>query len=127
MKTTLPSIIRYSFAAIAGISIASLSAPEPTFAQLNQPENQPGYSGQNANEPCAAGQNFSVFNLIHCAQLKNTRWDAYQSTGTIDSAAAEFRKKQQERFRKQQQTKNSTQTGTQLNIVPGSNTNESGQ
>ena len=128
MKTTLPSIIRYTDAAIAGISIASLLAPKPSLAQLGQTDNQAGFSEQNANDPCAAaGQNFSVFNLIHCAQLKNTRWDTYQSTGTIDSAAAELRKKQQERFRNQQQTQNSTQPGTQLNIVPGSNTNQSGQ
>ena len=76
MKTTLPSIIRYTVAAIAGISIASLLAPKPSLAQLGQPDAQPGNFDQNVNDPCAAaGQNFNVFSLIHCAQLKNTRWE----------------------------------------------------
>jgi hypothetical protein len=125
MKTIFPSITRYIVIAVAGISLVSLLTPQPGLAQLNQVDNQPGnLDSRNANDPCAAisGQNLNVFSLIHCAQFKNTRWDAYQSNGTIDSAAAEFRKKQQEMWRKKQ-TQTTGESGLQLN-TPNSTTNQ---
>ena len=66
-----------------------------------------------------------MFSVIHCTQLTNSRWDAYKSTGTIDSAASEFRKKQKEAWRKRQQIpNNSTQIDSPLLnilILPNSN------
>ncbi|WP_088239729.1 hypothetical protein [Calothrix rhizosoleniae] len=115
-----------SFAVAAGISLVSLLTPQPSVAQLNQVDNQPGgFDSQNLNDPCAAiGQNFNAFNLIHCARLRRRSWDSYQSQGTIDSAAAEYRKKQQERFRKQQAQNNSAKPGLPIILVPNSSTSD---
>ncbi|MDJ0617451.1 MAG: hypothetical protein QNJ63_12025 [Calothrix sp. MO_192.B10] len=126
MKTVFSPLTRFVVAAVAGISLASLLTPQPSLAQLNQVDNQPGgFDSQNANDPCTTtGQNFNVFNLIHCAKFKNRSWDAYQSEGTIDSAAAAFKKRQQELLRKQRAQNNSGKPTSPIILVPSSNTRD---
>ncbi len=124
MKIVFLPLTRFVVATVAGLSLASLLTPQPSLAQLNQVDNQPGgFDSQNSNDPCAAiGQNFNAFNLIHCANFRRRGWDSYQSQGTIDSAAAEYRKKQQERFRQQQAQNNSGKPGLPIILVPKSST-----
>ena len=121
MNSKLQPIISYATVTI----IIYLLTIQASLAQLNQPDNQPGYSGDNSGIPCASIQNFNMFSIIHCAQLTNSRWDAYKSTGTIDSIASEFRKKQKQVWRRRQQIPNNS---TQINspvlnvlILPSSN------
>ncbi|MDJ0676591.1 MAG: hypothetical protein QNJ36_14635 [Calothrix sp. MO_167.B42] len=126
MKIIFSPLTRFVVATVAGLSFGSLVTPQPSLAQLNQVDNQPGgFDSQNINDPCAAvGQNFNAFNLIHCANFKKRGWDSYQSQGTIDSAAAEYRKKQQERFRQQQAQNNSGKPGLPIIFVPKSTTSD---
>ncbi|MDJ0798987.1 MAG: hypothetical protein QNJ51_19570 [Calothrix sp. MO_167.B12] len=126
MKTVFSPLTRFVVAAVTGISLASLLTPQPSLAQLNPVDNQPGgFDSQNADDPCATvGQNFNVFNLIHCARFKNKSWDSYQSEGTIDSAAAAFKKRQQELLRKQRVQNNSDQPASPIILVPSSNTSD---
>lgn len=91
------------------VSVMSLLLHQPNWAQttdvnplqdLNSEENSDPFSGNNG------GNSFGIFDLIHRAKLGNgPNLDDYNSDQNqkLNTAAAEFRKKQQERFQVQQQ------------------------
>lgn len=91
------------------VSVMSLLLPQPNWAQttdvnplqdLNSEENSDPFSGNNG------GNSFGIFDLIHRAKLGNgPNLDDYNSDQNqkLNTAAAEFRKKQRERFQVQQQ------------------------
>ncbi|KST62960.1 hypothetical protein BC008_12105 [Mastigocoleus testarum BC008] len=111
------------FATVAGISLATLTLPQVSLANPNKSYDNDRYDPQNnnsqfgnKNDPFNQGveQNpFSLFQLIHNAQLGNLNPNFASDSGQqINDAAAEFRKKQQ------QQNQQPQQTGVQQNNNP---------
>jgi hypothetical protein len=91
------------------VSVMSLLLPQPNWAQtigvdplqdLNSEENGDPFSGNNE------GNSYGVFDLIHRARLgSGPNLEDYNSDQNqkLNTAAAEFRKKQRERLQVQQQ------------------------
>ena len=95
---------------VAGISLVSLLMPQPTWAQttnvnplqdLNPEQNQDPFSSS------SQGNSFSMFDIIHRANLGGSlNIDDYNAAQneSLNTAAAEFRKKQLQRMQQQQAT-----------------------
>lgn len=110
MKISPKSLTNLVLGTVAGISLVSLLMPQLGWAQttnvnplqdLNPEQNQDPFS--NSSE----GNSFSMFNIIHRANLGGSlNIDDYNAAQneSLNNAAAEFRKKQLERMQQQQAT-----------------------
>ncbi|MDJ0697368.1 hypothetical protein [Mastigocoleus sp. MO_188.B34] len=113
MKIWFTSLKQLMFATVAGVSLAALTFPQVSLANPNKSYDNERYDPQNnssqfgnKNDPFNQGveQNpFSLFQLIHNAQLGNLNPNFASDSGQqINDAAAEFRKKQQQQLQPQQ-------------------------
>lgn len=119
MKKQPKSLTSLVLSTVAGISV-SLLLPQPSWAQttnvnpledLNSEQNSDPFSRTNE------GNSFGVFDLIHRANLgSGPNLDDYssQQNESLNTAAAEFRKKQRERLQVQQQTTPTNPVTTQV-------------
>lgn len=110
MKISPKSLTNLVLGTVAGISLVSLLMPQQSWAQttdvnplqdLNPEQNQDPFS--NSSE----GDSFSMFNIIHRANLGGSlNIDDYNAAQneSLNNAAAEFRKKQLQRMQQQQAT-----------------------
>lgn len=108
MKKQPKSLTSLVLSTVAGISV-SLLLPQPSWAQttsvnpledLNSEQSSDQFSRTNE------GNSFGVFDLIHRANLgsgPNIEDYSSQQNESLNTAAAEFRKKQRERLQVQQQ------------------------
>lgn len=115
MKISPKSLTNLFLGTVAGISLASFLMPQITWAQttdvnplqdLNPEQNKDPFS--NSSE----GNSFSMFNIIHRANLGGSlNIDDYsaEQNESLNNAAAEFRKKQLQRMQQQ---------ATPINPVP---------
>lgn len=124
MKLTIKSPQKFIFTALASISLFSLLIPQLAKAQSTdvnplqdfQPQKGDPFSSRNDN-PTG-----SLFDLIHRAQLGNSRSAEEFNTDknqSLNDAATEFRKKQQQRIQNPSQVgtvKNTTTTPLQINL-----------
>ncbi len=124
MKPRIKSPQKFIFTALASMSLFSLLIPQLAKAQSTdvnplqdfQPQQGDPFSSRNDN-PTG-----SLFDLIHRAQLGNSRsteeFNADKNQG-LNDAAAEFRKKQQQRIQTPNQAgtvENTTTTPLQINL-----------
>ena len=104
-----PKLLTLVLGTVAGISLVSLLMPQLSWAQttdvnplqdLNPEQNQDPFSSS------SQGNSFSMFNIIHRANLGSISIDDYSAAQneSLNNAAAEFRKKQLQRMQQQQAT-----------------------
>lgn len=109
MKISPKSLTNLVLGTVAGISLVSFLMPQLTWAQttnvnplqdLNPEQNQDPFS--NSSE----GNSFSMFDIIHRANLGSINIDDYsaEQNESLNNAAAEFRKQQLQRMQQQQAT-----------------------
>ena len=124
MKITVKSPQKFIFSALASMSLFSLLIPQLAKAQSTdvnplqdfQPQQGDPFSSRNDN-PTG-----SLFDLIHRAQLGNSRSAEEFNTDknqSLNDAATEFRKKQQQRIQAPNQAatvENTTTTPLQINL-----------
>ncbi|QOV21643.1 hypothetical protein [Anabaenopsis elenkinii] len=116
MEKRFLSFTQFSLLSIAGISLASLFLAPPSLAQFNSVDR-----GTNQNSDPLATPNsgdLNMFDIIHRANLGNLNWNAYEQKQQIDSAASDFRARQQKAFQEQQRSNTDSPSvspeGTQL-------------
>jgi len=106
MKNTAKLYQRLIIGTVASIGVASLLLPQSAWAQSSTDINplQDFQGDEQNNDPFSSRNDDSmnsVFDLIHRAQLGTNR-DASEfnaeKTQSLDAAAAEFRKRQQQRI-----------------------------
>lgn len=106
MKNTAKLYQRLIVGTVASIGVASLLLPQSAWAQSSTDVNPlQDFQGDEQNNDPFSSRNEdsmnSVFDLIHRAQLGTNR-DAKEfnaeKTQSLDAAAAEFRKQQQQRI-----------------------------
>lgn len=104
-----PKSLTLVIGTVAGISLVSLLMPQLSWAQttnvnplqdLNPEQNQDPFSSS------SEGNSFSMFDIIHRANLGSINIDDYSAAQneSLNNAAAEFRKKQLQRMQQQQAT-----------------------
>lgn len=106
MKNTAKLYQRIVLGTIASIGVASLLLPQSAWAQSSTDVNplQDFQNNDQNNDPFSSRNEDSmnsVFDLIHRAQLGTNRDAAEfnaEKTQSLDAAAAEFRKRQQQRI-----------------------------
>jgi hypothetical protein len=105
MKKPFLSVTKLFVATVAGIGFVSLFTVQPSLAQLNQVDSFPGggNSDQNTDPFSRNSGDFNMFDLIHRANFGTINWSSEQQNQELDSAAAEFKKRQQQRIQGQQQ------------------------
>jgi hypothetical protein len=126
MRKSFLVLTRLALVTVAGISFASLLAPQPSladFGQANDPQNADSLNSNN-KDPFASGveQNpFSLFQLIHNANLGglNPDFNSEQSQ-QINDAAAAFKARQQKLIQRQQQGTPASQVIAPVIITPQS-------
>ena len=108
MRKQPKSLISLVLSTVAGISV-SLLLPQPRWAQTTSVNPLEDLNSEQSSDPFSRtneDNSFGIFDLIHRANLGSGRSiDDYTSEQdqSLNTAAAEFRKKQQERLRVQQQ------------------------
>jgi hypothetical protein len=127
-KPFLPVVTRLYIAALAGIGFASLLTAQPSLAQLNQVDSFPGSNSDQNTDPFSRNSgDFNMFDLIHQANFGTLNWNSEQQNQELDSAALEFKKRQQQLIQGQQQQANpSLPTITLPSATPPSITPSSG-
>ncbi|MBD6617007.1 hypothetical protein FNW02_14495 [Komarekiella sp. 'clone 1'] len=105
MKKPFLLMTKLVVATVAGISFASLLTTQPGLAQVNQVDSFPGggNSDQNTDPFSRNSSDFNMFDLIHRANFGTINWNSEQQNQELDSAALEFKKRQQQRIQGQQQ------------------------
>ncbi|MBE9037964.1 hypothetical protein [aff. Roholtiella sp. LEGE 12411] len=105
MKKPFLLVTKLFVAIVAGIGFVSLFTVQPSLAQLNQVDSFPGggNSDQNTDPFSRNSGDFNMFDLIHRANFGTINWNSEQQNQELDSAAAEFKKRQQQRIQGQQQ------------------------
>jgi hypothetical protein len=96
-------------ATIAGISLASMSAVEPSLADPNQPFNSlesDAFGYRNTNPLSNGSGDFNMLNMIHQANFGNIQWNADEQNQQLDLAAQAFRAEQLKRLQIQPQKQN---------------------
>lgn len=94
---------------VAGVSV-SLLLPQSIWAQTTDVNPLEGLTSEQSSDPFSRtndGNSFGVFDLIHRANLgSGPNLEEYnsQQNESLNTAAAEFRRKQRERLQVQQQT-----------------------
>ncbi|GET35367.1 hypothetical protein [Microseira wollei] len=92
---------------LAGTAIASIVLPQPTWAQFTDAQPLQDWQNPESNRDPFSGKGdgadgaFDVFNMIHRANLGPTRSlgeFSEEQQESLDAAAAEFRKQQQQRL-----------------------------
>jgi hypothetical protein len=108
VKKPFLSVTKLSIVTLAGIGFASLF-PQPSLAQFNSVDR-----GTNQNiDPFASPNSgeIDMFDIIHRVNMGNIIWNANEQQEKLDSAALEFRARQQKAIQQQQQSnRNSTST-----------------
>jgi hypothetical protein len=102
MEKPFLSVTRFSLLSVAGISVASLLLAPPSLAQFNSVDR-----GTNQNSDPLASPNsgdLNMFDIIHRANLGNVNWNADEQQQQIDSAASDFRARQQKAFQEQERS-----------------------
>lgn len=110
MKLPALSLTRLVLGTVAGIGVVSLLLPQPSWAQASDVNPLQDFESQENSSDPFSGSNeagsFGVFDLIHRANLGNTRslndYSAEQNEN-LDAAAAQFRTIQLQRIRGQGQ------------------------
>ncbi|MCM0594294.1 MAG: hypothetical protein HEQ35_05500 [Gloeotrichia echinulata IR180] len=118
-KMFLP-LTRLVVATVTGIGLASLVIPQASLADLGQADNRPGFDSTNTN-PCAGGSDgsFNMFSLIHCANLNGGQLNNNQTNTGLDTEAAGFLQKQNQRLQGQTPQSNPSVSGSQpLGNIP---------
>jgi hypothetical protein len=107
MKKPFLPVHKIFAATIAGISLASLVAAQPSWADPNQPFGNLD-SDRNSNILSPSNSDFNMFDLIHRANLGNVQWNQDQKNNELNDAATEFQAKQRQRLQGQGQQQNPT-------------------
>jgi hypothetical protein len=108
MKKQPKSFISLVLSTVAGISL-SLLLPQTSWAQTTSVNPLEDLNSEQSSDPFSRtneANSFGLFDLIHRANLgsgPNVEEYSSQQDESLNTAAAEFRKKQQERLRVQQQ------------------------
>ncbi|MEA5580100.1 hypothetical protein VB620_01950 [Nodularia harveyana UHCC-0300] len=117
MKKPFLSVTQISLLTVAGICFTSLLVAEPSLAQFNSVDR-----GTNQNSDPFAAPNtgeLDVFDIIHRAQMGTINWNANEQGEKLDSAASDFRARQQKAFQEQQQSQiESPSSATEETQVP---------
>ncbi|MBD2439568.1 hypothetical protein [Nostoc sp. FACHB-110] len=94
MQKSFLSLKSLCVATLAGVGLASLLTAQPSFAQLNTFDTNPGDNSQDNTNPFATNSgNLNPLDLIHRAQFGNLNWDAQQKDEELNSAVADLNKK----------------------------------
>jgi hypothetical protein len=108
MKISFLGLTKLVIVTVAGIGVTSLIMPKPTLAQtgsINDPQN---VDPLNSNDPLSTSntqQNpFSLFQLMHNANFGGLNQDfAREQNQQLDTAALDFKKRQQQLIQGKQQ------------------------
>ena len=106
MKKPFLSVTKLSVLTVAGIGFASLFMAQPSVAQLNSVDR-----GTNQNsDPLAAPDSgdLNIMELLHRANRGSINWNANWQREQLDSAASDFRARQQKAFQQKQQQQSNT-------------------
>ncbi|NDJ23855.1 hypothetical protein GS682_19855 [Nostoc sp. B(2019)] len=127
MKKPFFLMTKLVVATVAGIG-ASLLTAQPSLAQINQVDSFPGggNSDQNTDPFSRNSGDFNMFDLIHRANFGAINWNSEQQNQELDSAAVEFKKRQQQRIQGQQQPTPNSPTITLPSATPPAITQPSG-
>ncbi|PLZ07720.1 hypothetical protein [Fischerella thermalis] len=128
MKVSFLPLKLIAVTTLAGIGLASLLMPQPSLAEPSQIPNLPNYDPQNnTDDPYNNNNNpfsntntsdgFSVFNLIHRANLSVPNLDINAQNQQLDEEAEAFKARQRALTQQNQQ-----QTPSLQIITPGVNT-----
>ncbi|WP_414527808.1 hypothetical protein [Nodularia chucula] len=101
MKKPFLSFTKFSLLTVAGIGFASVFMAQPSLAQFNNSVDR----GTNQNSDPLALPNsgeLNMFEMIHRANMGTLNWNANQQKEQLDSAASDFRARQQKAFEEQQ-------------------------
>ncbi|BAZ30705.1 hypothetical protein NIES4074_31670 [Cylindrospermum sp. NIES-4074] len=120
MKKPFLSVTKLFLTTIAGISFASLLTAQPTLAQLSTVDSNTSIDPQGSSNPLGNvnSGDFNMLDLVHRANFGNINWNAAEQNQKLDSAATEFKAKQQQRIQGQQQPT----PGSTLNAPEGTKT-----
>lgn len=130
MKISFLPLTKLVILTVAGIGVTSLIMSKPSLAQsqVNDPQN---VDPLNSSDPLSTSSNeqnpFSLFQLIHNANFGGLNQDfAREQNQQLDTAALEFKKRQQLRFQGKQQPINPN-VGVAPVIRPPATTPQSGK
>jgi len=104
MKKPFLSLTKLSLLTWVGVGFASLFIPQVGLAQFNSVDR-----GTNQNSDPFASPNsgdLNMFDLIHRVNMGNIQWNPTEQKEQIDSAALEFKARQQKAFQEQQNKSN---------------------
>ena len=111
MKIRFLPLTKLFLVTLAGISLTSLLMPKPSFAQsqVNDPQK---VDPLNSNDPLSTSNSeqnpFSLFQLIHNANFGSANPDfAREQNQQLDTAASDFKKRQQQLLQGKQPSINS--------------------
>ncbi|MBE9206508.1 hypothetical protein IQ244_08265 [Nostoc sp. LEGE 06077] len=94
MQKSLLSVKSFCVATLAGIGFVSFLAAQPSLAQLNTIDANPGDNSQDNTNPFSNNSgNLNPLDLIHRAQLGNLNWNSQQKDDELNSAVAELNRK----------------------------------
>ena len=111
MKKSFLSVTKL-FVAVASISFASLLMAQPSLAELGSVDSSSDNLNQSTDPFSRNSGDFNMFDLIHRANFGTSVWNADQQNQQLDSAAAEFKAKQQQQFQSQQRQGQTTPGST---------------
>ncbi len=130
MKISFLQLTKLVVATVAGIGVASLLTPKPSLAQsqVYDPQNVDPLNSTDPLSRSNTEQNqFSVFQLIHNANFGTLNPDfAREQNQQLDTAALDFKKRQQQLIQGKQQPINPS-VGVAPVIRPPATTPQSGK
>ena len=107
MKKPFLSVTKLSLLTVAGIGLASLFIPQPSLAQVTNSVDR----GTNQNSDSFAAPDsgdLNIMELLHRANRGSINWNANWQREQLDSAASDFRARQQKAFQQKQQQQSNT-------------------
>ncbi|AFY45643.1 hypothetical protein [Nostoc sp. PCC 7107] len=94
MQKSFLSVKSCCVATLAGIGFASFLLSQPSLAQLNTIDANPGDNSLDNTNPFSTNSGgLNPLDLIHRAQLGNLNWNTQQKDDELNSAVAELNRK----------------------------------
>ncbi|BAY15882.1 hypothetical protein NIES2109_28380 [Nostoc sp. HK-01] len=109
MQKSFLSVKSCCVATLAGISFAFFLTAQPSLAQLNTVDANPGDNSLDNTNPFSTNSGgLNPLDLIHRAQLGNLNWNTQQKDDELNSAVAELNRKRAALKQNPNQPTNST-------------------
>jgi len=117
MKKSLLPVNKTFILTLAAISFGLLCEHQPSFAESTQTYSPLDANSGNLVSP--TNTDFSLMGIIHRANFGTIQWNPEQQSQQLDSAAADFKAKQQKLIQTQQQNPGASLTTSGESKPPG--------